>query len=65
MRNAQLILRNINASVHDGGALVLTGANGAGKSTFLRMLGCFSNPSAGEILRNGHDITKAGVSIRV
>ncbi|KAI3862738.1 hypothetical protein MKX03_021480 [Papaver bracteatum] len=38
MRNAQLILRNINASVHDGGALVLTGANGAGKSTFLRML---------------------------
>ncbi|KAI3844030.1 hypothetical protein MKW92_034645 [Papaver armeniacum] len=61
MRNAQLILRNINASVHDGGALVLTGANGAGKSTFLRMLACFSRPSAGEILWNGHDITKAGV----
>ncbi|RZC76674.1 hypothetical protein C5167_000821 [Papaver somniferum] len=61
MRNAQLILRNINASVHDGGALVLTGANGAGKSTFLRMLACFSRPSAGEILWNGHDITKSGV----
>ncbi|KAI3865291.1 hypothetical protein MKX03_037269 [Papaver bracteatum] len=61
MRNAQLILRNINASVHEGGALVLTGANGAGKSTFLRMLACFSNSSAGEILWNGHDITKAGV----
>ncbi|KAI3833176.1 hypothetical protein MKX03_004317 [Papaver bracteatum] len=41
MRNAQLILRNINALVHDGG-----------KSTFLRMLACFSNPSAGEILWN-------------
>ncbi|KAI3973049.1 hypothetical protein MKX01_019707 [Papaver californicum] len=41
MRNAQLILSNINASVHDGGALVLTGANGAGKSTFLRMLAFF------------------------
>ncbi|KAI3985761.1 hypothetical protein MKX01_030675 [Papaver californicum] len=61
MRNAQLILRNINASVHDGGALVLTGANGAGKSTFLRMLACFSRPSAGEILWNGHDITMSGV----
>ncbi|KAI3844032.1 hypothetical protein MKW92_034647 [Papaver armeniacum] len=60
-RNAQLILRNINASVHDGGALVLTGANGAGKSTFLRILACFSRPSAGEILWNGHDIPKAGV----
>ncbi|KAI3961773.1 hypothetical protein MKW92_043198 [Papaver armeniacum] len=60
MRNTQLILRNINASVHDGGALVLTGANGAGKSTFLRMLACFSRPSAGEIQWNGHEITKSG-----
>ncbi|KAI3851932.1 hypothetical protein MKW98_019931 [Papaver atlanticum] len=46
---------------YDGGALVLTGANSAGKSTFLRMLACFSRPSAGEILWNGHDITKEGV----
>ncbi|PIA59034.1 hypothetical protein AQUCO_00400113v1 [Aquilegia coerulea] len=61
MRNAQTILRNINVSVHDGGALVLTGANGAGKSTFLRMLAGFSRPSAGEILWNGHDITDSGV----
>ncbi|KAI3859495.1 hypothetical protein MKX03_024535 [Papaver bracteatum] len=61
MRNAQLILRNINASVHDGGALVLTGANGAGKSTFLIMLACLSNPSAVKILWNGHDITNEGV----
>ncbi|KAG9440203.1 hypothetical protein H6P81_020368 [Aristolochia fimbriata] len=61
MRNAQLILRNINVSIHDGGALVLTGANGAGKSTFLRMIAGFSRPSAGEILWNGHDITSSGV----
>lgn len=61
MRNAQMILRNINVSVHDGTALVLTGANGAGKSTFLRMLAGFSKPSAGEILWNGHDITDSGV----
>ncbi|KAJ4953182.1 hypothetical protein NE237_030014 [Protea cynaroides] len=61
MRNAQMVLRNINVSVHDGTALVLTGANGAGKSTFLRMLAGFSKPSAGEILWNGHDITDSGV----
>ncbi|KAI3947019.1 hypothetical protein MKX01_012779 [Papaver californicum] len=35
-------------------SIVLTGANGAGKSTFLRMLACFSRPSAGEILWSRH-----------
>ncbi|CDY49891.1 BnaC09g51310D [Brassica napus] len=61
MRNAQQILRHVNVSLHDGGALVLTGTNGSGKSTFLRMLAGFSKPSAGEILWNGHDITQSGV----
>ncbi|CAF2039757.1 hypothetical protein BRARA_I01398 [Brassica rapa] len=61
MRNAQQILRHVNVSLHDGGALVLTGTNGSGKSTFLRMLAGFSKPSAGEILWNGHDITQSGI----
>ncbi|CAI9092622.1 OLC1v1027914C1 [Oldenlandia corymbosa var. corymbosa] len=61
MRNAQQILRHVNASIHDGSALVLTGTNGSGKTTFLRMLAGFSKPSAGEILWNGHDITDSGV----
>ncbi|KAG6739871.1 hypothetical protein POTOM_057489 [Populus tomentosa] len=61
MRNAQQILRHVNVSVHDGGALVLTGSNGSGKSTFLRMLAGFSKPSAGQILWNGHDVTESGV----
>ncbi|CAL9057806.1 ABC transporter I family member 1-like [Musa acuminata AAA Group] len=61
MRNGQTVLRNINVSVHDGSSLVLTGANGSGKTTFLRMLAGFSRPSAGEILWNGHDITSPGV----
>nr|AKM76513.1 AT1G63270-like protein [Geranium phaeum] len=61
MRNAQQILRHVNASIHDGGALVLTGTNGSGKTTFLRMLAGFSKPSAGQILWNGHDVTKSGV----
>ncbi|OWM72819.1 ABC transporter I family member 1 [Punica granatum] len=61
MRNAQQILRHVNISVHDGGALLLTGTNGSGKTTFLRMMAGFSRPSAGQILWNGHDITDSGV----
>ncbi|KAI9127730.1 hypothetical protein K1719_000723 [Acacia pycnantha] len=61
MRNAQQILHHVNVSLHDGSALVLTGANGSGKTTFLRMLAGFSRPSAGEILWNGHDITQSGI----
>ncbi|KGN56095.1 ABC transporter I family member 1 [Cucumis sativus] len=61
MRNAQQILRNVNVSIHDGSALVLSGSNGSGKTTFLRMLAGFSRPSAGRILWNGHDITESGV----
>ncbi|CAA3023110.1 ABC transporter I family member 1 [Olea europaea subsp. europaea] len=49
MRNAQQILRHVNVSIHDGGALILTGAIGSGKTTFLRMLAGFSKPSAGEL----------------
>ncbi|CAN4094640.1 unnamed protein product [Withania somnifera] len=42
MRNAQQILRHVNVTLNDGVALVLTGTNGSGKSTFLRMLAGFS-----------------------
>ncbi|MED6132506.1 ABC transporter I member 1 [Stylosanthes scabra] len=61
MRNAQQVLRHVNVSLHDGSALVLTGANGSGKTTFLRMLAGFSRPSAGEILWNGHNIQESGI----
>ncbi|KAL9275597.1 ABC transporter I family member 1-like protein [Drosera capensis] len=61
MRNAQQILRHVNLTIHDGSALVLTGANGSGKTTLLRMLAGFSKPSAGEALWNGHDITESGI----
>ncbi|KDP38656.1 hypothetical protein JCGZ_04009 [Jatropha curcas] len=49
MRNSQQILRHVNVSAHDGGALVLTSSNGSGKTTFLCMLAGFSKPSADAI----------------
>lgn len=61
MRNAQQILRHVNASLHDGSALILSGTNGSGKTTLLRMLAGFNRPTAGQVLWNGHDITSSGV----
>ncbi|KDP41921.1 hypothetical protein JCGZ_26939 [Jatropha curcas] len=49
MINGQQILRHVNVSVHDGGALVLTGSNGSGRTTFLRMLAGFSKSFADAI----------------
>lgn len=46
------ILKNINFTLPDGVNLGILGRNGAGKSTFLRMLGGIDFPSSGKILSN-------------
>eukprot|EP00897_Mesotaenium_endlicherianum_P001104 jgi/Mesen1/10995/ME000097S10579 len=37
MRGGETIFREMNMSVHTGGAMLLTGPNGSGKSSFLRL----------------------------
>ncbi|GMH04450.1 hypothetical protein Nepgr_006289 [Nepenthes gracilis] len=54
------LVTTIALPIHDGGALVLPGANGFGKSTFLPMLASFSQSSASGILLDGPDITQSG-----
>lgn len=44
-----VVLRGANLSVNQGDFLVLIGANGAGKSTFVRLLLGIETPDAGEI----------------
>ncbi|ERM95174.1 hypothetical protein AMTRI_Chr07g81830 [Amborella trichopoda] len=61
MRNAQVVLRDINFSLNPGSALALTGPNGSGKTTLLRLLAGFSRPSAGVALWNSLSITDPGV----
>lgn len=49
----------IDFSLRSGELLFITGGNGSGKSTFLRVLAGLYHPEAGEILLNGKRVTKA------
>ena len=46
-------LRNISLTLHENEHVAIVGENGAGKSTFLRLLASLDKPSEGEILLNG------------
>lgn len=50
-------LNGLNLSVQEGEIHCVLGPNGAGKSTFFKMLTCEVQPTAGQILFNGRDIT--------
>ncbi len=50
-------LNNISIDVRAGEFLVILGPSGAGKSTLLRCLNRLVDPSAGQILHNGAEIT--------
>lgn len=54
-RGERLIFRDLNFNVPAGGALVVTGANGVGKSTLLRLLAGLVRPAAGTVLWDGED----------
>src|SRR5258708_31986741 len=52
-RGARLIFAQLSLTVPPGGALVLTGANGSGKSSLLRLLATLLTPVAGRLLWGG------------
>lgn len=54
----RLILRNISFRLKTGKKLAIVGANGAGKTTFIKLLCRLYDPTEGQILLNGIDIRK-------
>ncbi|EFN54392.1 hypothetical protein CHLNCDRAFT_25066 [Chlorella variabilis] len=52
------VLRNISFEVQGGRTLALVGATGSGKSTVLRLLLRFYDPTAGRVLVEGTDISR-------
>lgn len=53
------IFESVNDSFKEGEFIGLSGPNGSGKTTFLRLLSVNSFPTAGTILYNGVDIHKS------
>ena len=45
-----VVLRDIDAEIHEGEVVVVVGSSGSGKSTFLRCLNLLEEPTAGRII---------------
>lgn len=51
-------LQGLNFSVADGEFVGIMGASGSGKTTLLNMLSTLDTPTKGDVIVNGHDVTK-------
>ncbi len=58
---SNLILNDITETIEKGEKVVIVGPSGSGKSTFLRCLNLLEQPSSGEIIIDGKDITKLSI----
>ncbi|MBO7309889.1 MAG: ABC transporter ATP-binding protein [Clostridia bacterium] len=55
------VLKNINLTIRPGETAVLVGLNGAGKTTFIKLLTRLYDPTEGQILLDGHDLREYDV----
>ena len=55
----------VTTDIHEGEVVVVIGPSGSGKSTFLRCLNLMEEPTSGQILFGGEDITDKKVNINL
>ena len=58
------ILKDVSLSVADGEFLVITGPNGGGKTSLAKAVMGLMQPSAGQIIWNGEDVTDLSITER-
>ncbi|MCQ2083200.1 MAG: ABC transporter ATP-binding protein [Bacteroidaceae bacterium] len=51
------VLKGISLSIEKGEIVSITGPSGAGKTTLLQIMGTLDNPTSGQVIFNGVDIT--------
>ena len=56
--NTVKALDGIDLEIQKGEFLAIVGTSGSGKSTLLNMLGGLDNPTSGEVIVDGQDISK-------
>ncbi len=57
------VLIDINEHIAPGEKVVIIGPSGSGKSTFLRCMNLLEQPTKGQVIFDGTDITEKGVNI--
>lgn len=55
--DGQMVLDELNLTIHENEFVTLLGPSGCGKTTTLRILGGFANPDSGKVIFDGKDIT--------
>ena len=60
--NKKKVLNGINLSVEEGKMYAILGPSGCGKTTLLSLMGGLDSPTNGQILYDGQDIEKMGLS---
>jgi heme exporter protein A len=59
IRGERVVFSGLDFTIGPGGALILTGRNGSGKSSLLRVMAGLLPPAAGVLYRDGEDVRAA------